>query len=102
VHFRIFTFNATLAALKIASGAGTGEWTAAQVDFAARLVDDAHRSWGAFARASMDAAWESKRAGRPEKRPDHTEMFAAWRRQYFDDARVAQWHVQHLVDSLEP
>jgi hypothetical protein len=101
-HFRIFGFDATRAALENATGVVSGKWNAAQLDLAARLVADAHSSWAEFARASMDAARTSKRAGEPARRPGHQELLVSWRREYFDDTRAAQWHVQQLVDSLEP
>ena len=80
-RFRPFRFTRTFALLYTATGASPGNWTPEHLDLAARLIENAHAFWAAFAQAEQRRAREAKR--RPGYKPRSSEELAdAWWDEY--------------------
>ncbi|GAA4053167.1 hypothetical protein [Agromyces indicus] len=82
-RFRPFGFSPTFALIYRATGASPENWTPEQLDLAARLIEDAHASWAAFAQEEQQRARQAKRG--PGYKPRSSDaVVQAWWNDYLE------------------
>ena len=83
-------FRRSFAQLHAVTGSRPRDWSAEQLDIAAQLLGDAHRSWMTYLRKAEKAAHLAKRL--PHYKPvEKHQLLSDWRRAYLTPERAEQW-----------